>query len=178
MLNGRAVLFPSGTFNYVLPDVVYLGYAVDMNDVLHFRCVGVLEEALEAVRASNILRNESGPLLDMRLVVYDSQGGNSTVLAGIISTFAALPHSLGIIGGLLSGERAQAHQSMVVRESQQWHAMPQMRPPTCFRRRPPCLLACSARRRPRRRFASHRCLRHSSSASCVQTPCRVCTWQT
>ena len=117
MLNGREVLFPSGAFNYVLPDVVYLGYAVDLTDPLHLRCVGVLEEAFEAVRASNILRNESGPLLDMRLVVYDSQRGNSTVLAGIISKFAVLPHSLGIIGGLLSGERAEALQSMVARVS-------------------------------------------------------------
>ena len=117
MLNGQEVLFPSGTFNYVLPDVVYLGYAVDLTEALHLRCVGVLEEALEAVRASNIFRNESGPLLDMRLVVYDSHGENSTLLAGIVSKFAALAHGLGIIGGLFSGARALALQSMVARVS-------------------------------------------------------------
>lgn len=105
VLNGAVVAFPTGTFVYTLPPAVYLGFLVDPTEPLHLRAVGVIEAAVAAVMASSTLRNGSGPLLALRVALYDASGSNASALIGAMSRFAALPFGLGIIGGLFSGAR-------------------------------------------------------------------------
>ena len=80
---------------------------MDLTSSLHLRSVSIIEAAVADVVASTLLRNGSGrPLLELRIVLYDSQGENTTSIGDAIDRFASVPDSIGVIGGIFSDETA------------------------------------------------------------------------